>query len=55
MKKLGIAGIITSGLVAAVVGLAAPASAGVDHHGWLHDIQHHATAPQVDTSVHQSH
>ena len=30
------------------------APAGVDHHVWLDDIQPHAHAPQVDTSVHQS-
>ncbi|MBI3224100.1 MAG: hypothetical protein HYZ39_03465 [Mycolicibacterium cosmeticum] len=55
MKKLGIAGIVTSGLAAAVVGLAAPAAADISHHDWIYDIQPHATAPQVDTTVHQSH
>lgn len=55
MKKLGIAGIITSGLAAAVVGLAAPAAADYSHHDWVYDIQPHATVPHVDTSVHQSH
>jgi hypothetical protein len=54
MKKLGFASIIASGLTAAVVGLAAPASAGVDHLGWLNDIHQHANAPQVSSSVQQS-
>ncbi|MDV3123296.1 hypothetical protein M1247_00070 [Mycobacterium sp. 21AC1] len=58
MKKFGIAtglaGIIGSALAAAVVGLAAPASAGVDHHSWLNQVTQRATAPQVDTTVHQS-
>lgn len=30
------------------------APTGIDHHGWLYDIQPRAHAPQVDTSVHQS-
>ncbi|MDV3123297.1 hypothetical protein M1247_00075 [Mycobacterium sp. 21AC1] len=54
MKKLGFTAVIASGLAAAVVGLAAPASAGVDHHTWLDQVGQHATAPQVDTTVHQS-
>lgn len=54
MKKFGFATLIASGLTAAMLGLAGPAQAGVDHLGWLNDIQSHATAPQVDTSVQQS-
>lgn len=54
MKKLGIAGIVTGGLVAAMVGLAGPAAADYSHHDWVYDTQPHATAPHVDTSVHQS-
>ena len=30
------------------------APTGIDHHVWLDDIQPHAHAPQVDTTVHQS-
>ena len=30
------------------------APTGIDHHGWLYDIQPRAHAPQVDTTVHQS-
>ena len=38
MKKFGFATIIASGLTAAFLGLAGPASAGVDHLDWLNDI-----------------
>ncbi len=55
MKKFSVAGIIAGGLMAAVVGLAGPASADITHHDWIYDIQPHATAPQVDTTVHHSH
>ncbi|CDO08400.1 hypothetical protein [Mycolicibacterium cosmeticum] len=55
MKQFSIAGIIAGGLTAAVLGLAAPASADISHHDWIYDIQPHATAPQVDNTVHQSH
>ena len=54
MKKFGFATIVASGLVAAVVGLAGPAQADIGHNGWIYDIQPHAAAPHVDTSVHQS-
>jgi hypothetical protein len=54
MKKLGIAALVANGMVAAVVGLAAPASADYSHHDWVNDINPHAQAPQVDNSVHQS-
>jgi hypothetical protein len=55
MKKFGIATIVASGLAAAVLGLAGPAQADLGHHDWVNNIGPHATAPQVDTSVHQSH
>ncbi|WP_168176020.1 hypothetical protein [Mycobacterium sp. ST-F2] len=54
MKKLGLAALIANGMAAAVLGLAAPASADYSHHGWVNDINQHASAPQVDTTVHQS-
>ena len=67
MKKFGFATIAASGLVAAVLGLAAPASAAfstglnsttistdLDHHVWINQIGPDVTVPQVDTSVRQS-
>jgi hypothetical protein len=67
VKKFGFATIIASGLVAGVMGIAAPAaqaavgavssttiSAGVDHHVWLDQIGPQVNVPKVDTSVHQS-
>ncbi|MCX8561360.1 hypothetical protein OS122_10755 [Mycolicibacterium mucogenicum] len=54
MKKLGIAALVANGLAAAVLGLAAPASADYSHHDWVNDIHPRAEAPQVDSSVHQS-
>ena len=45
MTKTTIAGIIATGFAAAVLGLAAPASAGIDHHTWINDIQQTATVP----------
>ena len=54
MKKFGFASIIASGLVAAVLGLAAPAQADLGHNDWVNQIGQSASAPQVDTSVHQS-
>ncbi|WP_166583772.1 MULTISPECIES: hypothetical protein [unclassified Mycolicibacterium] len=54
MKKLGLGALLVNGLAAAVLGLAGPASADVSHNSWINDVQQHATAPQVDTSVHQS-
>ena len=66
MKKIGFASIITSGLAALFIGLAAPAQAAdapailpindgtvassLDHIGWLNDIQPKVNVPQVDTS-----
>ncbi|OBC01198.1 hypothetical protein A5784_18490 [Mycobacterium sp. 852013-50091_SCH5140682] len=54
MKKFGFTAIVASGFAAAVLGLAGPASAGVDHQDWLNQIGQHVNVPQVDTSVHQS-
>ena len=66
MKKLGFATIAASGLAAAILGLAAPAtaveaptavtsaiefSAGIDHHQWINDIQPKVNEPKVDTTV----
>lgn len=54
MKKFGFASIVASGMAATVLGLAAPAQAGIDHHTWLDEIQPTATVPYTDTTVHQS-
>ena len=66
MKKFGLATIAASGLIAGVLGFAAPAQAdaapvspsiimtGIDHHTWLDQIGPNVNVPQVDTSVHQS-
>jgi hypothetical protein len=67
MKKFGFAAIAASGLAAAVLGLAGPAQAsttapapvstiatGVDHLGWINDIQPKVNVPKVDTSVRHS-
>jgi hypothetical protein len=56
MKKFGLAAIAASGLAAAVIGLAGPASADTAHHDWVYNlIQPQVTVPHVDTTVHQSH
>jgi len=55
MRKFGFATIVASGLAAAVLGLAGPAQADIGHHDWVNNVQTQATAPHVDTSVHQSH
>ncbi len=54
MKKFGFATIIASGMTAAFLGLAAPASAGVDHLDWLNDIHQQVAVPHVDTGVQHS-
>jgi hypothetical protein len=54
MRKIGFAAIIASGLTAAVIGIAGPASADVGHHDWVNIIQPTVTVPHVDTSVQQS-
>ncbi len=52
MKKFGIATAIASGLIAAVLSIAAPAQADLGHNTWVNQIGPTATAPHVDTSVH---
>jgi hypothetical protein len=54
MKKFGFATIIASGMTAAFIGLAGPASAGVDHLDWLNDIQQQVNVPHVTSGVQQS-
>jgi len=67
MKKFGFATIVASGLAAAVLGLAAPATAAVstgltsttistdlDHRFWVDQISPDVSVPHVDTSVRQS-
>jgi hypothetical protein len=54
MKKFGFATIIASGLTAAVLGLAGPASADVGHHDWVNNVQPQVSVPQVNTGVQQS-
>jgi hypothetical protein len=67
MKKFGFATIVASGLVAGVLGIAAPAAqadvapvapslitTGIDHHAWLDEIGPNVNVPKVDASVHQS-
>ncbi|MEU0497640.1 hypothetical protein [Mycobacterium sp. NPDC006124] len=51
MKKFSIASIVASGFAAALFGLAAPASADIDHHQWINDIQQRATVGQVTSTV----
>lgn len=54
MKKFGLSVALVSGLIAAVIGVAAPAQGGVDHHSWLDQIRPSVTVPQVDTTVRHS-
>ena len=54
MKKFGFATVVASGLAAAVLGFAGPAQADIGHHEWVDQMGSSASAPQVDTSVHQS-
>ncbi len=51
MKKLGITTAIATGFAAALLGLAAPASAGIDHHSWLNDIQQQAVVGSATSTV----
>jgi hypothetical protein len=55
MKKIGFAAIVASGLSAAIIGLAGPAQADVEHHQWLDRIHPVVVVPHVDTTVQQSH
>lgn len=43
MKKFGIASAIATAFAAALIGLAAPASADAAHHDWVRDIHPTAT------------
>jgi hypothetical protein len=53
MKKFGLAGIVGGGLLAAVLGFAAPAQADLSHNIWANQQNNGSvSAPQVDTSVH---
>lgn len=66
MNKFAFATAIVGGMVAGVIGLAAPAqanpgpaagetiSAGVDHLNWLDQIQPKPNVPKVDTTVRHS-
>jgi hypothetical protein len=66
MKKIGFAVVVSGGLAAAILGIAAPAPAtsaspvlhsaletkiGVDHLDWLDDIRPKVNIPIVDTSA----
>ncbi|WP_197040200.1 hypothetical protein [Mycobacterium sp. URHB0044] len=51
MKKFGITTAIATGFAAAILGLAAPANAGIDHHQWINDIQQQATVGSVTSTV----
>ena len=53
MKKIGLASIVGGGLLAGVLGFAAPAQADLSHNVWANQQnQSSVSAPQVDTSVH---
>lgn len=51
MKNFGFASAIATGFAAALFGLAAPASADVDHHQWIHDIQQQATVGSAQSTI----
>jgi hypothetical protein len=55
MKKYGLASIVGGGLVAAVLGFAAPAQADLGHNTWANLQNSHASVsvPHVDTTVHR--
>ena len=50
MKKFGFASIVASGLAAAVLGLAAPAQAGLGHNIWVNQNGPSVTVP-APTSI----
>ena len=53
MKKFGFVGIVTGGLVAAVVGLASPAQADLSHNIWANQQnQSSQTGSAVSTQAH---
>jgi hypothetical protein len=51
MKKFGFASIVATGFAAAVLGLAAPAQAGIDHQEWVHNNQQQASVGSVTSVV----
>jgi hypothetical protein len=51
MKKSAIVSAVATGFAAALFGLAAPASAGIDHHSWLNDIQQQAEVGSATSTV----
>ncbi len=51
VKNLGLAGIIVSGLAAAILGLASPANADYGHNQWINDMSHSVSVPHVDTAA----
>ncbi len=51
MKKLGLTGIVVSGLAAAVLGLASPAQADYGHNQWINDMATKVSVPHVDNSA----
>ncbi|MCP9274728.1 hypothetical protein [Mycolicibacterium arenosum] len=51
MKKFTVSSAIATGFAAVVLGLAAPASADVAHHDWVHDIQQQATVGSAQSTV----
>jgi hypothetical protein len=51
MKKFGFASIVATGFAAALFGLAAPASAGIDHQQWINQIQQQANVGSVHSTV----
>ncbi|MET0450496.1 MAG: hypothetical protein ABW137_01545 [Mycobacterium sp.] len=51
MKKFGFASVVATGFAAALFGLAAPASAGVDHHQWINDVQQQAKIGSATSTV----
>lgn len=54
MKKFGFAsfaGVLATGLAAALFGLAAPANADVSHHQWVQDIQQQANVGSAQATV----
>jgi hypothetical protein len=51
MKKFGFASIVATGFAAALFGLAAPASAGIDHQQWINQIQQQANVGSAHSTV----
>ena len=45
------AGFIATGFAAIVLGLAAPASADIGHHQWIHDMQQQGTFSASQVTV----